>query len=410
MPKHRDPRRKGWVAVVVRAAIATTLALIAPATALAAEVRSGDTVTITPNEVVGDDLYVFGNNLVLEGMVRGDVIAAGSSVTIAGHVTGSVMAAGSTLVVSGPVDGSVRVAGNQVMVSAPIGSDALIAGSNVTVNAPARIGRDMLAAGNAISLLAPVGRDVSVSANSLTVDSTVGGAVNATVTDLVLGSRALVQGPISYISNHDATVAAGARLPAAMQRTPPAVRAANPWEVAGIDTLALIRGFIGMAALGIVLVLAFPRATTTTVATVQQQWAASLGLGFAFLVAMPVLSVVVFGLGLVIGGWWIGLVLLSLYATLAVVGYLTSAEWVGLTALRLSKAQAHPIWALLLGLLTLGLATIVPVLGPLAGLAAIVFGIGSLVLSGWQSYRGAPVAEKIAPNGRVVAPRQPVAV
>ena len=58
----------------------------------------------------GGDLYVFGNNLVIQGTVRGDVIAAGSSVTITGHVTGSVMAAGSTLVVSGPVDGSVRLA------------------------------------------------------------------------------------------------------------------------------------------------------------------------------------------------------------------------------------------------------------------------------------------------------------
>jgi hypothetical protein len=302
------------------------------------------------------------------------------------------------------------VAGNQVTVSAPIGSDALMAGSNVTVNAPARIGRDVLAGGNAISLLAPVGRNVSVGANSLTVSSTVGGAVNATVTDLVLGSGALVQGPISYVSDHDATVASGARFPAAMQRTPPAVRAANPWAVAGIDTLALVRGFIGLAALGIMLVLAFPRATTKTVATVQQQWAASLGLGFAFLVAMPVLSIVIFGVGLVIGGWWIGLMLLSLYAMLVVVGYLASAAWLGVTALRLSKVQSHPIWALLLGLLTLGLATLVPVLGALAVFGAILFGIGSVVLSGWQSYRGAPVAEKTAPNGRVVAPRQAVGV
>jgi hypothetical protein len=38
--------------------MSTVLALIAPATALAAEVRSGDTVAIGSNEVVADDLYV----------------------------------------------------------------------------------------------------------------------------------------------------------------------------------------------------------------------------------------------------------------------------------------------------------------------------------------------------------------
>ena len=96
MSKHRNTRRTYWVAFILRAAFTSAIALIVPATALAAEVRSGDTVTIGPNETVTDDLYVFGNNVVVQGTVNGDVIAAGSSVTIAGHVTGSVMAAGST--------------------------------------------------------------------------------------------------------------------------------------------------------------------------------------------------------------------------------------------------------------------------------------------------------------------------
>src|SRR5437870_4229668 len=232
MTKHHTTRRTHWVAFMLRAAIASAIAFIVPATALAAEVRSGDTVTIGPSEVVTDDLYVFGNNLVIQGTVNGDVIAAGSSVTIAGHVTGSVMAAGSTLVVSGPVDGSVRLAGNLLTVSAPVGGDALMAGSILTVNAPASVGRDVLAGGNAINLQSPVGRNVSVGGNTLTVGWTIGGAINATVTDLVLGAGAVVQGPVTYTSSHDAKVAAGARVSSAMQRTPPAVKAANTWEVA----------------------------------------------------------------------------------------------------------------------------------------------------------------------------------
>jgi hypothetical protein len=303
----------------------------------------------------------------------------------------------------------VRLAGNQVTVSAPIGSDALMAGSTLTVNPPGSIGRDLLAGGNAMNVQAPVGRNVSASGNTLTVGSTIGGAVNASVTDLVFGNTSAVQGPVAYVSNHDATVAAGARVPSVMQRTAPAVQPANPWEVAGVDTLALIRGFIGLAALGILLVLAFPRAAMTTAATLQQHWAASLGLGFALLVGTPVLAVLVFGLGLVVGGWWIALMLLSLYASLAVVGYLAFAQWLGFTALRLSAARARPVWALLLGLLMLGITTIIPLLGALVVFGAIACGSGAVVLSGWQKYRAAPVADRIAPNGRVVAP-QPVAV
>lgn len=397
MSVSENTRLAQWVRFILSTACAAAMVLIVPATALAAEVRSGDSVTVGPDQVITDDLYVFGNNVLVQGSVHGDVIAAGSSVTIAGHVTGSVMAAGSTLVVSGPVDGSVRLAGNQLTLSAPVGSDALLAGSILLVNGPGRVGRDVLAGGNLITLQAPVGRNVSVGGNTLTVNSTIGGAINASVTDLVLANGAVVRGPVSYISSRDATVAPGARVDGAVERTAPAPRAANPWEVGGIDTLALLRGFIGLAALGILLVLAFPRAVVATAATVQYHWAASLGLGFALLLGIPVLALMLFALGLVTGGWWIGVLLLGLYALLTVLGYLSFAEWVGLVALRLSKAGAQPIWALLLGLLMLGLATLIPVFGALVVFAAIVFGIGALVLSGWQTYRGVPSAAEGAP-------------
>ena len=89
-----NTRQRRWVRPTVSAAFVCAIALIVPATALAAEVRSGDTVTVGPDQIIDDDLYVFGNNVLVQGSVHGDVIAAGSSVTIAGHVTGSVMAAG----------------------------------------------------------------------------------------------------------------------------------------------------------------------------------------------------------------------------------------------------------------------------------------------------------------------------
>ena len=60
-----------------------------PATALAAEVRSGDTVTIGPYEVVTDDLYVFGNNLVIEGTVNSaSAVVRSTSARWAGESSG----------------------------------------------------------------------------------------------------------------------------------------------------------------------------------------------------------------------------------------------------------------------------------------------------------------------------------
>jgi hypothetical protein len=77
------------------------LGLVLPVSAFAAEVRSGGTVTVGPDEVVNDDLYAFGTNVLVQGIVGGDVIAAGATVSVTGRVTGSVMAAGNSVTVNG---------------------------------------------------------------------------------------------------------------------------------------------------------------------------------------------------------------------------------------------------------------------------------------------------------------------
>lgn len=394
MFSHAKSQRTRWFRLILGVLAAAAIALLIPVTALAAEVHSGDTVTIGPNQVVTDDLYVFGSNVIVEGTIQGDLIAAGSTVTIAGHVTGSVIAAGSTVSVGGPVDGSVRVAGNLVTLAAPVGGDALLAGSSVTLNGPAHVGRDALLAGAAMNLEAPVARNVTAAGNKLIIGSTVGGAVNANVTDLVLGDGALVSGPVSYISSHDASVAPTASVGGAMQRTPAPVTA-NPWQVGGIDTLALLRGFVGLAVLGLLLVFAFPRAAASASATLERQWPTSLGLGLVVLLGTPIIAVAIFVVGLLIGGWWIGLMLLGAYSTVGVVGYLACAEWVGMTAMRMAKSAANPIWAVLLGLLILALLSLIPVLGGLIVLAAVVFGVGAVALSAWQAYRPTPRAESL---------------
>jgi hypothetical protein len=316
------------------------------------------------------------------------VVALGSNVTIAGHVTGSVIGAGNSITVNGPVDGSVRVAGNTVSVGAPVGTDLLAAGSALIVNPGASIGRDLLAAGRSVTVQAPVTRNVKASAGTLTLASSVGGAVDANVSNLVIGSGASIEGPVSYVSAQDATVGSGATLQQAPRRTNPPAQSSTPWEIGGVDTLAWLRGFIGLAVFGGLLALAFPRVATTTASIAEQRWLASFGLGFGLLVGLPVVALLVFIAGVAIGGWWIGLTLFGLYGLLLVLGYVMSAQWVGLTALRLSNSRAHPAVAMLLGLFVLSLVGLIPVLGGLVGLAAVLFGVGALALSAWHGYRG----------------------
>jgi uncharacterized membrane protein YhaH (DUF805 family) len=99
--------------------------------------------------------------------------------------------------------------------------------------------------------------------------------------------------------------------------------------------------------------------------------------------------VLIFVFGAIIGGWWIGLIVLGAYVLLAVLGYLAFAEWAGITAARLGDWQGHPVWSLLAGLAIVGLVTLIPFIGPLTGFVAIVLGVGALTLTAWSAYRPA---------------------
>ena len=57
--------------VALLAAISVTFLTSAPV--LAADLRSGDTITVASGEVVDDDLYIAGESIVIDGTINGDL-------------------------------------------------------------------------------------------------------------------------------------------------------------------------------------------------------------------------------------------------------------------------------------------------------------------------------------------------
>jgi cytoskeletal protein CcmA (bactofilin family) len=129
----RHVRRRSLLHLAVAALVlAWALLLLTPLTVAAAELRQGETVVVTPTEVVDDDLYAFGQTITIHGTVTGDVIAAGQTVTISGPVEGDVLVAASQVTITGPVAGTIRTAGQVVELTATVGGDVLVAGAAVT--------------------------------------------------------------------------------------------------------------------------------------------------------------------------------------------------------------------------------------------------------------------------------------
>jgi hypothetical protein len=129
---------------------------------------------------------------------------------------------------------------------------------------------------------------------------------------------------------------------------------------------------VGLSAwvLGALLLLIAPRAADALQARSREKVGPLIAIGVAILIALPLAAflaaITVVGLPLAFG---IGLFLLPLGA----VAYVASAYALGR---RLVKPPRHRLLAFLAGLGVLRLLAIVPLLGWLVGLAAVVFGLG----------------------------------
>lgn len=397
--------------LLIASLLAWVLLVHSSAQADAAELRQGDTIVVGPGETIDDDLYAFGQTITIQGTVNGDIVAAGQTVTIAGPVHGDLMAAGTSVMVAGPIGGSARLAGQTVEIDASIGHDLLAGAATMNVAPRASVGRDLLVGANSATVGGSVGRTIRAGAENLTIGGPVGGDVLARVGTLRLGEYAAIQGSLSYSSNQDAVMDPNASVWGGTARLPAAPASAEPSLATrfGQGALAWFQTLVGLSVLGLAIVLLFPGLSTRTTETLGRRPWASLGLGFGVLVGMPIAAMLLFVLGLLIGGWWLGLLALTLFIGLLPVGYTMVGLYVGRVIMaRAGRPAVGDGWVLMIGLVVMGLVSLVPLVGVVVLFAALLFGLGACVLALTSIYRERATPASPPPS-RSEGPGEPIA-
>jgi cytoskeletal protein CcmA (bactofilin family) len=353
---------------------------LAPSPAAAADIRQGD-VTIGTTETIDDDLYAFGGNIVINGTVHGDLVAAGNNISIDGTVTGDVIAAGSSVVIRGQVGGSVRAAGSSIVLDGKVTDDLLAAGNELTILTNGRVGRDAIVASANTTVSGQVGRQLQVGSANVKIDGGIGGNVRASVDRLQLTDRATVGGSLTYESRNEAQIANRSSVKGSIeQRTPAEGRAPLVTGPAAL-ILEWLKGLIGLLILGILVVFFFPGFSRRAgEALVRSPWL-TLGIGALVLIGLPILSIVFFAVGALIGGWWIGFVVLALFGVALALSIPVAAVGVGAALLRVARRPV-PVWlALFIGLVALLLVALIPILGGLVIFCALLFGLGATTIA-----------------------------
>jgi cytoskeletal protein CcmA (bactofilin family) len=376
--------RRGSALALVLAGFCTVLALPAPATAT--EFRKGDSVEVAKSETVKGDLFVSCGRAHIDGTVDGDLYFFGQSLDVNGHVTGDVIAFSQGARINGQVDGNVRSFNNNLTITGTVGKNVMSFDEVLNIDSNAKIGRSLTSFVEALSVDGNVGRDALIFFQHANLSGKIDGGIQAHGDTLVIGSSAVIGGPVRFTGNKQVEVSPSAKLASPVEFKQMEHKREYRegkyyvWQVIWAAAFILF---------GIVLFAVMPKFSADAVSSAEH-YGASGGLGVLVMFGVPIAAVIacVTVVGLFIGISTFFLWYASLYFAQIIVGAVVG-QWL--------MGRTSELWPLIgrmaVGLVIVRLCTTIPHIGGWVKLVAIIWGIGALSLALYRRFQ--PV---IAPN------------
>lgn len=327
----------------------------------------------------GSDTFVAGDSVRVSQPVTGDLIAAGGELLLAGPVAGDQVAFGGKLRFDGTVSQDLYAGGGQVALEGNVARNARVAGGEVSLGPRARVAGNASFAGGDIKVLGAIGGYLQAAGGRVLIDGRVDGDVEAATGALELGPNARIGGRLRYRGGTLLVQHAAAQVQGGIERLEMPMR-----DVAERSPAPAVFGVwtLGLMVMAAVLVFALPGFFGRVAQAARTRLGWSLLWGFLALAAIPLATVIL--LATVIG-IPLALVVLLGYVVLLLVGYVAAGIALGEATLARwwAPRAAHRGWRALfaaLGVLVIGLVALIPWLGVLVALVALLAGMGALLL------------------------------
>jgi hypothetical protein len=148
------------------------------------------------------------------------------------------------------------------------------------------------------------------------------------------------------------------------------------------EVVRWVRTVVPFLLLGLLLTLLLPTLGRSVRGTAMRPPWERLGVGLLALIAMPSASIALLVAGVFLGVWWLGLMMLGLFAVALAVGHTFTGMVVGRALFdRLGWTGLNIFWALFGGLALISLLTLIPYVGAFVALVSVTYGMGALVLA-----------------------------
>jgi cytoskeletal protein CcmA (bactofilin family) len=340
-------------------------------TSHAGNFKSGDNVTTKKSDVIDHTLFVAGNNVEVNGTVKGDVFCAGRNITINAKVDGDVICAGMNVEINGMVMGDVRAAGQVVTLAAKVSHNASLAGSTIRVEKEASIAGDLQTAGDSTTINGSVARDLDAGGSIVTLNSMIGRDVQASTDNLQLNSGAKIGGNVTYYSHNGIDQANGATVKGKVARKEPKTDQQNH----NTNPLpSILFSFFALLMLAFVLLAVFPRKFKELTDLALTKPGMTVLIGLAACIGVPAIILVSF---MTVIGVYLGAILLLAWILVMLMSGVLTSYYIG--RLVLMRTTHHPFAAMLVGTVVFSALLIIPIINIITLIAAGLFGSGMVV-------------------------------
>jgi cytoskeletal protein CcmA (bactofilin family) len=165
----------------------------------AAIFHADETYHLKASEIMTNNLYSAGANLIFDGEMRADVFAAASNITVNNNISKDFFAAGSNVTINANIGDDIRAAAANLILNGNVAGEAMLAGATVIISENSTIDHDLLVGGANVIINGNVIGNLQGSAEKIEINGTVNG--NVLIDDsveVIVGKNAVINGTLNY--------------------------------------------------------------------------------------------------------------------------------------------------------------------------------------------------------------------
>jgi cytoskeletal protein CcmA (bactofilin family) len=337
-------------------------------------------ITLAKDKTHNGSYYAAGQDIVIDGIVKGDVYCAGQSLKVNGTVEGDVICAAQVIEINGTVQQDVRLAGQFITVSGSVGRTLTSFGQDVDLTRTATVGGDLNGAAQVLTIDGTVAKDLAFGSETLKITGVVEGSARLTTDTLELTSKPAIKGNLEYDGENRQEISD--KSVAGEVKFNQVAAGDNDEDVAGAILNAFLFLAAAMMATAIIVALVAPRYLERSFGLARRKIGLVILSGLAVNFGTPILALTLMFTGVGIP------VALMMFAALFIVNVLAFPFAAYFVARALFGQVIHNVVLLIVaGAALLTIAFAIPLLNLLVYLAVVTVGVGSIVVTITNGYR-----------------------